>query len=175
MLRIFSGVIIFIVVVTSFIFILGKTEPISFKGELAENFEERREVIWDTLVDQNRIPQVKKDVKKISILEDNRGLITWNEEIDGGGIRRYRTIEKRAPSKYVVELYDSSFGLTGTWTYFLQSNNEGRGTTVLIQEDSETTNTFLRGINKLRGRDVYIKKALKSIRVGLFRNLLNTP
>lgn len=175
MIRIFSAVIIFLVVGTAFIYILGATEPVAFKGEISEHFNDRRQVIWDTLVDPKRIPQVKSDVRTVIIQEDNRGLIIWDEELGGGKIRRYKTVEKREPSKYVIELYDSSYGLKGTWTYFLQSDKSGIGTVVLVQEESNTNNTFLRGVNKLRGRDVYIRDALKSIRVGLFKNLLNTP
>lgn len=175
MIRIFSAVIIFLIASVGITYILGRMEPVAYKGELSEHFNERPLVIWNTLVDPKRIPQIKSDVEKVILKEDNRGLITWDEELSRGRIRKWRTISKTIPYKYVVELYESTDGLTGTWTYFLQTGKDEEGTTILVQEESETKNIFLRGINKLRGRDVYLRKSLKSIRVGLLKNLLNTP
>lgn len=166
--------LIIIAVLAVTVWVLGKSEPVEYKGEIIEPFDDEREVVWQVLTDVRRIPYIKNDVDQVSILEDNRGLVTWDEKLKRGGFRKFKTVEKRLPTKYVIELYESSYGLTGTWTYYLQKDKEDK-VQVLVQEESRLENVWLRGLNKIRGRNVYLRDSLKSIRVGLFRNLIDSP
>lgn len=169
----FVGIVVALFV--SLVFVLGQNEPIEYEGYATQFFPERRNILWDGITDINRVPYIKKDVKTVTILQNDRGLITWKEDLKmRKGTRTWKIIEKREPSKYVVELLDSSWGVTGTWTYILKEGEDG-GTNIQVVENSKTENVWLRGLNKIRGRDIYIIRAFKEMRVLLFRNLIDTP
>lgn len=167
------GIIISIATLAGIVLILGYISPVEYEGEIREFFPERRHIIWEGLADVNRIPKVKRDVKSVFITSNDRGLVVWTENLKKGGSRSYRTVEKRDPYRYTINLFSSSFGVTGTWTHVLQSTE--KGTVVQVLEKSETKNIWMRGINKIRGRDIYLKNVVKEIRVLLFRNLIDTP
>lgn len=172
-MRFFSTIVALFIISVGFVFLLGYLEPEEYSGEVKEFFPERRHIIWEGLVDVSRIPRVKNDVESVIILSNNRGLVTWKENLRRGGYRSYKTVEKREPYRYTVQLFESSSGLKGTWTYALKSSDNG--TIVQIIEESTLQNTWLRGIGRIRGRDTHLLQSLKEIRVLLFRNLLDTP
>lgn len=173
MLRVFSGIIFFVASVGIVIWLLGFFQPREYSGDLKEFFVDRRQIVWQSLTNINLIPKTKRDIQSVEILEENFGLFTWRENTKKGGYRIYKIIEKKEPFKYTVELLESSVGLTGTWTYFLE--NSSGGSIVTIQEESKNNNIWIRGIDVIRGRDVNLKYYMKVLRVALFRRLIDLP
>lgn len=153
------------------VFLLGYSEQEVFQGSITEVFDDDRETIWNLLITPTTIADRKNDVISIEILSNNRGLISWKEVLDNGGTRIYQMVERKSPNKLVVELSANSDPYIGRWTYLL-TESSSKATQVTITEESITTSPWLRGLNSIRGRDVYLLAEMKSIRVGLFQNLL---
>lgn len=173
MFRVISGILAFVSFVLIVLLLVGYFSPEEYEGELSEFFTDRRAIVWQSLVNVENMPNVKTDIELLEILENNRGLLTWRENLLRGGFRTYRIVEKKEPFKYEINLFDSTEGVTGSWIFFLtQSSN---GTTVKIIEDSKTTNVLLRGWHAILGRDVNLKYYMKVLRASLFRRLIDTP
>ena len=173
MIRVLSATIAVVLFSSIVILIAGYFQPVSYTGELKEFFAERRPILWQSLTNLDLIEHTKPEVVSVEILSNNRGLITWRENLKRGHYRVFEIIEKKEPFKYVVELKENSKGLTGTWVYFLEQSSES--SIVTIQEESENTSIWMRGIDFIRGRDVYLKKHMKTLRVALFRRLIDSP
>lgn len=173
MLKLLSLTIVVVGFLIALVMVLGYSEPLSYEGTLTENFDDNRDIVWNTLNNIESVPDKKPDVVSVEFLSNERGVVSWREELERGGFRVYKTLEKITPSRLVIELIESSNGVTGIWTYELKKN--GTSTEVKISETSKTDNVWIRGINKIRGKDVYLLKEMKYIRVGLFQNLLTKP
>lgn len=153
-----------------FLFV-GQTASVTYTKTVSEVFDARPQAVWEEMLDVKNMPQKKIDVLSVDILSQSKGLLVWRENLRRGE-RVYEVIEKRAPRKLVVELTESNNSLRGTWTYTLRQ--KGSGTLVTITEDSSVTNFFFRALHTLQGRDLHLIKELKAIRVGLFKELLDT-
>ena len=173
MLRVFTGIGSIVVFFILTILTLGYLAPVEYEGGISEFFIDRRPIIWQALTHIESIPKVKPDVDSIEITENNRGLITWTEYLGGDKFRTYRIVEKREPYKYVVNLFDSSNKITGTWTFILTQTQNG--TVVKVEEVSKNENVWLRGWHTILGGDVRLKREMKVLRVALFRRLIDTP
>lgn len=175
MIRILLLTITVVAVLFGIIFLIGYTAPEENTGEKTEVFSERPIVIWKTLINIDLYDSVKSDVDSVEIIADEDNYARWREIIGKNKYREYHILNRTEPKFLVIELEKSSNGLTGKWTYELIENKETSGTTVIIKEESKITNIITRGIQTIQGRDVNLVKAMKSIRVGLFQNLLHSP
>jgi len=173
MIKALTPLLIFLAIIVSIILIVGKIQSPEFEGQLEVEVPDRRNVVWGAVTDVTRIPYIKRDVEQVEILSNNRGLITWRENLKRGGTRTYVTLEKKEPFLYTIELINSTSGITGTWTYVMKTTENG--TLITLHERSITKNVWIRGINKFRGRDNNLIVLIKSLRVALFRNLIDTP
>jgi len=173
MLKLLSLTLVVVGFLAFLVMILGYSEPISYEGTLTERFDDKREVVWTILNSIEEIQTRKPDVIAVNFLSTERGIVSWREDLENGGFRVYKTLEKTTPSRLVVELLESSYGVTGVWTYTLVQS--GTMAEVTITEKSKTDNVWVRGINKIKGRNIYLVKEMKYIRVGLFQNLLTKP
>jgi hypothetical protein len=82
--------------------------------------------------------------------------------------------KREEEKKLVLELTESSYGLTGIWTFELEKN--ANDTTVYIYEESTLTDIKRRGYRTILGRrgiDLIIWQ--KYLKTGLFQALLKTP
>lgn len=173
MFRVLSGVILFVAVLSALVWVFGYFSDPYYEGELKEYFVERRPIVWQSLTNAESFAELKRDVKDVTVLESDNGLIKWKEDLKGGGYRIYQILERKNPYRYIVELEESSYGLVGKWEFFLSQSSDG--TLVEIKEESTTDNIWIRGINTIRGKDVNLKNQLKVLRVALFRRLIDSP
>lgn len=173
MFRIISGISSLVVLAILVVMLVGYFTPIEYKGEMSEFFIDRRSVVWQALTNVQNIPNTKPDVKSVEILSNDRGLLTWKEQLDRGGFRNYRIVEKREPYKYVINLFENSRKIKGTWTFTISQTNSG--SIVKIEEVSENNNVWLRGCYTILGGDVLLQREMKILRVALFRRLIDTP
>lgn len=173
-----TRVLLFTITIVAFfagiIFLLGYTTPKEYSGELTENFTERDIIVWKTITDVELNRSAKSDVKDLEIISGKDSFARWKELTNGGGFREYHISYRVEPTFLAIELVDSSSGLTGKWTYEIKSNAENGSSVVTIKEESVNTNIFNRGLQAIKGRDANLVKAMKTIRVGLFQNLLHS-
>lgn len=162
-----------IVILLFIIFLLISVfSPVNFKGEKVELMLDRPEVIWKSLTDVEKIPKRKQDVASIDIISYDRQIEGWRENLRDGGFRMYRVVERFPHSNLKLELISSSNGVSGTWEYELEKR--GSRTKLKIKEESMTPDLWLRGWYTILGRNILIRRELKSLRVSLFQKLLTT-
>jgi hypothetical protein len=172
MLKILSMTLIVVFFLYSVVYIFGYVAQEEYSGSITEHMDESPDVIWKIINDIPLYKFRKKDVENIEVTEKFRGLTAWREFYSPDEFRLMRTVERRDNQLLKVEILENPRGLTGTWTYILQQDSTG--TNVTVKEESVNTDTFRRGLDQLRGRDIHIKNELKWIRVAIFQLLLTT-
>lgn len=171
--------IIYTLLVISFLviafFATGYLAPEQYEGERRDSFIDTQIDVWRNLTSLETITGRKPDVERVTVIEENRDGIIWIEHLRNGTQRTLRVAEREVPTYFVVERIQSDDGLTGRWEFYLSENKDTKMTEVLIKEKSTNTNLVLRSWHTIIGRNVNLKKEMKSLRVSLFQRLLNTP
>lgn len=169
MFKVLSLTIIVAAVLSGIVYIVGYQANPEFSGSETIKYDTEIEDVWNVITNVGWITTIKEKVDRVQ-LTNNEGT-SWAEIDRGGAIRYYSIVEKNKPKRYVVELTQSTSGLTGVWTYDLHEL-ENKQTQLTLTEESVNRSTFGRGIETFRGRNVHIQQIFKSIRVGLFEQLL---
>jgi hypothetical protein len=166
---------VFIIIVLFLTFVItGLLASEYYEGEIAENFPERQIDIWRNISSIETIPVRKPDVAHVTVFEEDFNRIAWREDLKKGRIRNYRIVEMDSPNKLTIELFESSNGITGTWEFYLGVTDTGK-TRLTIKEKSYNQNMWLRAYYTIMGRDILLRRELKSLRVSLFQRLLEMP
>ncbi len=173
MTRIFSLVIATLTVIAIGILIAGYASNPSYKDSSTVPLQYSPELVWQQLIDVKSAPQKKSDVVSVEVVDQYGKLLAWKEHLKSGGYRVYRMNEWVENKRLVIEMTESSYGLTGIWSFQLTRTSEG--TDVLIQEESTLDNIKSRGIRYFLGRDHDLLAWGKYLRVGLTQQLLATP
>ncbi len=175
MLRILSLIIAIVLVALGIAFLFGYNAPEEYQNSTSFKVSYATNTTWEQLINIKEIPNRKSDVSSIEILEEFGKLVAWQENLKTGGYRIYRTNQRIEGQKLVVELTESSYGLTGIWTFYISKDVVGNDTIVTIEEESKFTNTLRRGYRVIMGREADLLVWQKYIRVGLVQTLLITP
>jgi len=173
MLRILSLIISILLIGFAVVFLFGYRSSAEYENKISFEVLYTVDMTWQQLVDIKEIPKKKEDVKSVEILEEFGKLIAWRENLKTGGYRVYRMNQRFDNQKLVLELTESSYGLTGIWIFDL-SKVENH-TWVVISERSTLTNTLVRGYRTIVGREYDLLVWQKYIKVGLVQALLTTP
>lgn len=174
MSRILSLTISIFVLIGITILILGYRSSPTYQEQLQFDITYSAGLVWQELLNIKEIPQRKKDVRSVEILEEFGKLSIWQENLNSGGYRIYRMNKRDDENKILVlELTESSYGLTGVWTFTLEANS--KDTIVYISENSTLTDIKRRGYRKVMGRDVDLRAWQNYIKAGLWQTLLKTP
>jgi hypothetical protein len=173
MLRILSLIIAVVAVVYGILLFTGYRAPQSYSDSLTFQLDYSTQMVWQELLKIKEIPNRKTDVASIEILEEFGKLIAWKENTKSGGYRVYRMNKRDENKQLIIELTESSYGLTGIWTFDLEKNNNY--TTVTISETSTLTDITRRGFRSFTGRNVDIVAWQKYLKAGLVQALLITP
>jgi hypothetical protein len=173
MARIFSLVIATLTVIAIVILVAGYTSNPSYKDSVTVPLQYSPELVWQQLIDVKGAPLKKSDVASVEVVDQYGKLLAWRENLKGGGYRVYRMNEWVENRRLVIEMTESSYGLTGVWTFRLSHSPEG--TDVQIGEESVLDDIKTRGIRYFLGRDHDLLAWSKYLRVGLTQQLLATP
>lgn len=167
--------ILFIVIALTFLFVVGAGYSSSPKYANSTFVDTGYSplLVWGVLTNLSDVGDKKSDVASVDILDEYGKLIAWKENLKNGGYRSYRMLERMEGKRLVIELTDSSYGLTGVWTFDI--TNTVTGSQVVITEDSELKNIWIRGVRYVFGRDHDLLVWTKYIKVGLTDKLLTTP
>ncbi len=172
MLRILSLVLAILLFVGGIILLAGYTTLPDYYTTTTYEVSYPIELVWQKLVMIQDMPDRKGDVESITVLEQYGKLLAWQENLKNGGYRIYRMNEWLDNEKLVIELTESSYGLTGIWVFELQKS--GSETQITITEESALTDIKLRGARVFFGRDHDLLVWIKYINVGLVQALLKT-
>ncbi len=173
MLRVLSLVVSFMALAGLAVLIAGYFSPPSYQNTAVTEASFTTELTWNELVDFEAAPRKKTDVESVDIVDQYGKLYAWKENLKNGGYRIYRMNQRIDDQRLVIELTDSSYGLTGIWTFDLEKTSNG--TKVTITEDSNLTDIKLRGYRYFFGRNHDLLVWIKYIKVGLTNQLLTTP
>jgi hypothetical protein len=155
--------------ITGIFYLMGHFASREFKGTVTQKVEASPISIWDLLNDIDGLPSRRKEITKVERMGKNeKGFERWKEHTDMGGYMVFEITELIPKEKMVVEMKESTFGMSGTWTY--QLNEEGNATVVTVTEDSNTDNVWLRSIMTLAGRDANLKIEVEKIEEGVKKN-----
>ena len=78
-----------------------------------------------------------------------------------GGYIIFEVMEEVPYQKITMRMSESTFAMTGTWTYELEKQD--KETRVTIKEDSENHSVYVRSILTLYGRDANLKQEMDLI------------
>ncbi len=173
MLRILSLIITVVAVVYGILLLTGYRTPQSYSNSITFQMDYSPQLVWQELLKIDEIPNHKKDVASIEILEELGKLIAWKENTKSGEYRIYRMNKREENKQLVLELTESSYGLTGIWTFDLEKSSNA--TLVTISETSTLTDILRRGYRSFTTRDADIIAWQKYLKAGLVQALLITP
>lgn len=173
MARIFSLVLTVLIIIGGLILIMGYRSSPAYQHSITFTVGYSSETTWQELLNIKEAPQRKKDVKSVDILEEFGKLVAWQENLKNGGYRIYRMNKRDEGKTLVLELTESSYGLTGIWTFDIRKS--GSDTEVTISEESSLVDIKLRGYRSIMGREVDLLAWQKYLKVGLIQALLIRP
>ena len=173
MLRILSLLIAILLTAGAIILIAGYTTPPQYSNSMTVYFDYSIDMVWEEITNLIEMEKRKPDVESLEIVEQFGRQVAWQENLKRGGYRIYRTNEYDRNRRFEIELVDSSYDLTGIWTFELF--RAGSLTRLVISEESELKDIRRRGIRKIFGRDRDLLIWIKYIRVGIMHSLIRTP
>lgn len=153
--------------------VVAALAPKAYEGEITVAFPDRRIDIWNNLTSLETVMTRDPDVVRVEQLSESYEAVVWKEYLRNGDVRQLRVIERHPPEYFKVEQFKSDTGITGTWEYTLRQGPNY--TTVVIKEQSYNDNFWVRGWHTLIGRNILLKREVKSLRVALFTRLIETP
>ncbi len=174
MLRILSLILTILILFGGAVVVAGYRTSPEYSDSVTFNVSYPVDMVWQKLVSIEEIPRRKNDVKSVTVLEQFGKLVAWKETLNNGGYRIYRMNERQDNKKLTLELTESSYGLTGIWTYEIRPV-ENNDTQITLTEKSTLTNAKIRGYRVFLGRDHDMLVWIKYINVGLVQALLITP
>ncbi|MCZ8157490.1 MAG: SRPBCC family protein [Leptospira sp.] len=143
---------------------IGFVQEVEYKHSISGSLNVPRAEIWTFLVDFKDIPNRRKDVIQVEIMELDPATsipIKWKELTEMGGYMTFQRGETIPNQKLEVQLIDSSYKIRGKWTYEL---SEQHGiTTITVTERSEIKSPLIRGAYFLAGRDSTLQQELAMI------------
>lgn len=153
-------IVIAALLLTGAFILISKTPP-EFLGTIQKQIPVSVSKVWDYIADIEGTPLRKTEIKKIEVLErKDSGIFKWKEYTDMGGYMLFEKTEE--PLKKIEKrMIDSSFGMTGTWLYEIQGNEDL--SVVTIPENSKTIKPLVKLMLVLSGRDANLKREMKII------------
>lgn len=173
MFRVLSLVLAVVLIVVLSVLGAGYLSEETYVDSLYVDVGYNPDLVWAELIDVENAHLKKSDVTSVEIVDRYGKLIAWQENLRDGGYRVYRMNQREEGKRIVFELTESSYGLTGIWSFQLQRSITG--TELLIKEESKLTDIKTRGIRYFLGRNHDLLVWVKYIRVGLTERLLTTP
>ncbi len=173
MFRVLSLVLAVVLVGVLSVLGAGYLSDVTYTDSVYVDVGYNPDLVWAELVNVENAYLKKADVTSVEIVDRYGKLIAWQENLRDGGYRIYRMNQREEGKRLVIELTDSSYGLTGIWSFQLQRSIVG--TELLIKEESKLTDIKVRGIRYFLGRNHDLLVWIKYIRVGLTERLLTTP
>jgi hypothetical protein len=162
-----TGLVLLLVILIS-----GKIADQSFNYETTVPFDVSKSLIWIVI---NDIDGYKINKNRIVSLEKTgfyyETVISWKESYNFNISKDYKVLRKINEEILVLKV-KNSFTKTDTKLTFELSENE-TNSFLKVKEETISKNIFWRGIRNLLGKDSYVNREIKWVRVGLYNFLIN--
>jgi hypothetical protein len=171
-MRIFISSIIVVLLFICLFFIVGFIAPTDFQKSKSTLFEDRQSTVWTAILDIEQYINRKKDIQRVEIVERRFGSIRkWIEYYPLNEVLEYEIIRQESPTVFTISVKDEYRKIYREVEYFIEQQTDK--TKLTVSEVSRAEDLFWRGVTTLFGRDNFIDKQLKWIRVALFEELLD--
>ncbi len=141
--------------------LIGATLPKGHSASRTARVAIPPDALYSLLVDVDRYPTWRGDVKKLERLPDREGKPAWMETMSAGRIPLYFERMER-PSLLVARIADPSLPFGGVWTYRIAPAPGGSDLT--ITEDGEVYNPIFRFMSRfVFGHTATLEAYLKNL------------
>lgn len=162
-----AAVAVGLIATIAVVFAVGMTAPVMYEGSTTTLLPASTSQVWGMLVDVDSLPKRRPEILSVERLPSGEsGLLRWKEHTDMGGYMVFSVLEETVGKYLVVRMEDSSFGMTGTWTYDIA--DAGAATSLTISERSEIPGVFLRALMTATGRDANLRREVQTLREAIF-------
>ena len=152
-LKIVSGVLVALLVAVLGLLAGAHFSDGSFEGTVEKKLMYEDSDIWPVLTDVEDLPSRRAEILEVEVLErDANGPLRWKEHTDMGGYALFERWRYDENNQYTVKMTESSFGMTGIWTYELDRLDKFE-TIVRISEQSEIDSLWVKLAMMFAGRD----------------------
>lgn len=150
-----------ILLVTLFVtglYLLGWSTPVHSEGSITANFGGKQSELWEMLNDidgvQKRRPKVIR-VERLGTTVD--GLPLWREYVSETDFIEFEMTQRVPMSLMTNRTRSSTVGITGELSYSIEKN----GALFIMYEKSDISDTFLRALVRIRGRNAILREELR--------------
>jgi hypothetical protein len=131
--------------VVAVVALIGASLPVAHSASRTSRINLPPEALYALLIDVDRYPTWRTDLKKLERLPDRDGHPAWVETMRTGRIPMYFERMER-PSLLVGRIADPSLPFGGSWTYHISPASGGSDLT--ITEDGEVYNPIFRFMSR---------------------------
>lgn len=142
------------------LFLIGASLPKGHFVSSRAGFRQPPERLWEVLVDIDRVPAWRADVKRIERLTERNGRPVWREFWKQGTIT-FERAEAIPPKRLVVRIADPTLPFGGSWTYELSPS--AKGSTLTITEEGEVKNPIFRVFSRFSDPRAAMDTVLRSL------------
>ncbi len=162
-LKLSLGLSLVLMVLVGLFLAVGFFQKEKYSNSITETLNVPPNAIWEYLIDVQDMPNRRKEVVKVEVLESDSAKIplVWKETTDLGGYMLFKRGATEVGKKIEMILFESSYKILGKWTYELKSENGL--TKVTISEESEISSPLIRGAFFLAGRDSTLQQEMRMI------------
>jgi uncharacterized protein YndB with AHSA1/START domain len=155
---IIGGVVATIIVI---VLVVGYSLPVKHVASRQVVLKQPPPIVWQTITDVAAIPQWRRDVKSVEVLDPGAHGPRWRE-VGGDGSISYETAESVPVERLVSRIADKNLPFGGTWTYELKP--DAAGTHLTIREDGEVYNPVFRFVSRyVMGHHATIDKYISAL------------
>lgn len=136
-----GGLIGLLVLVVAVAAVMGALSPETHTASRQVRIDQPPEEIWRTVTDIEAYPTWRTGLKRIELLGDRDGRLTWRE-VGREGTITMEIAEADPPHRLVARIADPTLPYSGAWT--CEITEDGAGSLVRMTEDGEVRNVLYR-------------------------------
>jgi uncharacterized protein YndB with AHSA1/START domain len=144
---------------------IGAMLPKAHTATRSAHFSQTPDAIWQVITTPEAFPTWRTNVKTVERLPDHDGHISWRETDNQGQAIPFEIVEWTPPSRLVTRIADPKLPFGGTWTYEIQADQTGGGSTLRITENGEVYNPLFRFVSRfVLGHHATMDEYLRALR-----------
>ncbi len=162
-IRIIGGFVLVLLALSAIFLMLGLMVPSEFQGSMGREIKRSQQDIWKILNDVESLPDRNPAIQGVEIIKGQNGNInTWKEYLGNKQYVVLEVIERIEPEKMTIQVQKTNTGFMGTFGYDIEKRGDNLSY-VRVWEKSELKRLFLRAFMFWKGRDYFLKDALKQL------------
>lgn len=131
---------------------IGVAADVDYDGAIVDNYYATCEETYNAILDIESWTEWRDGIVDIEWIDNEDGYLEWNAIMDMGGYAHFQSPIQVPGEYYEVHMLDSSFGMTGAWSYTLTEYGPDI-CMVKFFEVSQIENVWVRAIMTLLGRN----------------------